>query len=203
VDLKTCLSKLFFLRYFKGFAEWTMLKAEEKRELLKIARDAVESLSDPAIHGNADAAVEESSRPGLFVTIRLDGKLRGCVGLIQTSRTLTETVRELAKKAAFEDPRFPPMTPLEIKSASFEVSILTELQPLNSIEEIEVGVHGVVVESGHHKGLLLPQVACEFGWDRQQLISALLQKANLNQSAITDPSTRFSVFHTEHLKEEG
>ena len=179
-----------------------MLKAEEKRELLKIARDAVESLSDLAIHGNSDRTVEESSRPGLFVTIRLNGKLRGCVGQIQTSRPLAETVGDLAKKAAFEDPRFPPMTPSEIRNASFEVSILTELQPLNSIEDIEVGVHGVAVESGHHKGLLLPQVACEFGWDRQQLISALLQKANLQQSAIADPSTRFSVFHTEHLKEK-
>ncbi len=179
-----------------------MLKTDEKRALLQIARDAIRSrLENCTPTPSPEPSGGLGQRSGLFVTIRLQGKLRGCVGLIEADRPLVEVVGEVARKAAFEDPRFPPMTPTELESAEFEVSILSQIQPLKSIDEIEVGLHGVIVESGMHRGLLLPQVALEYGWNRQEFINALLHKAGLPLAAANEPGTKFFLFSAEHVTE--
>ena len=196
------MSEVIFLRYLLTSAGSSMLKKEEKRALLQIARDAVRThLQNSKPGPEREPSAGPGDRAGVFVTVRLHGKLRGCVGLIETERPLTEEVGEIAKKAAFEDPRFPPMTSAEVESAEFEVSILSRIQPLKTIDDIEVGLHGLIVESGIHRGLLLPQVAREYGWDRQELVNALLQKAGLPPSAAEELGTRFYAFVTERVTE--
>jgi AmmeMemoRadiSam system protein A len=179
-----------------------MLKTQEKRALLQIARSAIRSVlenREPDYPPEPGAGVEQKA--GVFVTLRLQGKLRGCVGLIESDRPLKVTVGEVARKAAFEDPRFQPLTVTELESAEFEVSILSQLQPLKLFDELEVGLHGIIVESGAHRGLLLPQVALEFGWNREEFVNAVLQKAGLPSTAVSDPSTRFYSFLTERITE--
>ena len=179
-----------------------MLKSDEKRALLQIARAAIRSTlgkGEPETPEETGTGLDEKA--GVFVTLRLQGKLRGCVGLIETDRPLKVTVGEIARKAAFEDPRFSPLTVSELEDAEFEISILSQVQPLLSLDDLDVGLHGIIVESGLLRGLLLPQVPLEFGWTRQQFVSAVLQKAGLPQSAATDPGTRFYSFVTERATE--
>jgi len=181
-----------------------MLKTDEKRALLQIARNAIRTTfhdSEPDRPPDECPGLDQAA--GVFVSLRLNGKLRGCVGLIETDRPLRDAVGEVARKAAFEDPRFPPLTVSELENTEFEVSILSQIQPLKSLDDIQVGLHGVIVESEMHKGLLLPHIAVECGWSREELISALLRKAGLPSTAATEPGTRFFLFHTERVVERG
>jgi hypothetical protein len=179
-----------------------MLTPEEKRELLAVARESIgcalegRMLSERTLH--SPGLLRHS---GAFVTIRIDHALRGCIGYIETSRPLVEVVREAARKAALEDPRFPPLTLSEFEQSTLEISILSPLRLIANVEEIEVGTHGLVLELGLRRGLLLPQVAVEYQWDREEFLDATAKKAGLGKNAWQEPEARIYTFTAEIIQE--
>ena len=200
-----------------------MMSPEEKRELLKIARDAIAAAvrsefpseagwrmrGRGVARGSKDLPADDKgyrghlAEPrGAFVTIRIRHELRGCIGYIESTDCLGDVVADVAVKAALEDPRFPPLSPEELDQVTIEISILSPLHAIRDIEEIEVGVHGLLMEQGHRRGLLLPQVAGEYGWDRQEFLENTARKAGLPAEAWRDPSTTIYAFTAEIIHEE-
>ena len=123
---------------------------------------------------------------GSFVTLRLNKALRGCIGSIYGKEPLHQNVWRMARAAAFEDPRFPPVTPREWKAMDLEISILGPLTPCPDPTAIEIGRHGLLLKRGHHSGLFLPQVPVEQGWNLQEYLENLCLKANLPPHSWTD-----------------
>ena len=180
-----------------------MFTREEKSELLATARKAI----GDALHGRPSGVnVPPSgtlSRPGgAFVTIRIDGNLRGCIGYIQAPLPLAEVVAEVAEKAALEDPRFPPLSLQEFELTQIEISVLSPLERISDVHEITVGKHGLLLELRHARGLLLPQVAEEYGWDRETFLDNTARKAGLPKNAWKDPAAVIYVFTAEIIQEE-
>jgi AmmeMemoRadiSam system protein A len=152
--------------------------------------------------GQMDVYEGDLSKPaGAFVTLRENGDLRGCIGFIDTQQSLAETVREAAARAAREDPRFTPVTPEEIAKLEIEISVLSALRRIESDREIEIGLHGLVVEAGGRRGLLLPQVALEFGWDQSTFLRQTLRKAGLPSQLKDTIEMRMYVFSAEVFDE--
>lgn len=155
------------------------LSQEDRCELLAIARRAASSfVREGNVPDEAPASVRLSSPGAAFVTLLQEGRLRGCIGYTEAAAPLFRTVQECAVAAATEDPRFPPLRPSDVDSIHIEISVLTPLVPARP-EEIEVGVHGLMVRKGGRRGLLLPQVATEYGWDRAEFLSNVCRKAGL------------------------
>lgn len=122
-------------------------------------------------------------RAGAFVTLRAGGELRGCVGYPEPSLPLVEVVERCAVSAAISDPRFPAVTPLEWDSVEVEISVLGSLEQVDDIADVQVGRDGLIVEFGDRRGLLLPQVATEWGWDARDFASQTCLKAGLPKDA--------------------
>jgi AmmeMemoRadiSam system protein A len=133
---------------------------------------------------------------GAFVTIHHDGELRGCLGRIESIEPLGETVAELAASVADSDPRFSPVTAAELDGIDIEISVLTPEREIHSIAEIEVGRHGVIVEQGYRRGLLLPQVATEQRWNRETFVAHTCRKAALPPDAWRQ-NARIFVFEAQ------
>jgi AmmeMemoRadiSam system protein A len=131
---------------------------------------------------------------GAFVTLKRAGQLRGCIGNIIGQGPLYRTVWNMARAAAFEDPRFPPLTQPELAGLGIEISILGPVLPCPDPELIEVGRHGLIVRRGAHQGLLLPQVPVEWGWSRAQYLAQTCRKAGLPSQAWSDPATQIYWF---------
>ena len=160
------------------------LSVADKKELLRIARASIASaLSDRPIERSDQSAGSLKEHCGAFVTLHLHGELRGCIGYIEARFPLYETIEEAAVKAAFEDPRFLPLSAEEFENVEIEISVLSPIQKLSSVDEIEVGKHGLVIDGGYTRGLLLPQVATEYGWGREQFLSQTCRKAGLPADA--------------------
>src|SRR5690606_19766082 len=174
------------------------LRAAEGRVLLAAARDAIEA----AVLGREERrAAEEESSPALtragasFVTLRTaGGALRGCIGELEARRPLVESVRGCAVSAALRDPRFPPVTASELAELVVAISVLTPQQRVRGAGDVIVGRHGVVIERGSRRGVLLPEVAVEQGWDAATFVAHTCRKAGLPADAWLDPETRVSVF---------
>jgi len=160
-----------------------MLTPDERRSLLTIARRAVEA----RVRRRAppDIAVEPADvpNPGAFVTILVRGTLRGCLGRLMTDHPLPELIRHLGGEVADADPRFDPVQPDELAHLSVEISVLTPEQEILSVTEIEVGRHGLIVEHAGRRGLLLPQVPIEHGWDRETFVAHTCLKAGVSTDA--------------------
>jgi AmmeMemoRadiSam system protein A len=138
---------------------------------------------------------------GIFVTLHKNSELRGCIGYVEGIRPLQHAVEEMAISAAFKDPRFPPVTAEEFEILELEISVLSPLQEIQNIEEIEVGTHGLVIEKGYYRGLLLPQVAVEYKWDRETFLKHTCHKAGLAEDAWKDKSTKIKIFSAEIFSE--
>jgi AmmeMemoRadiSam system protein A len=110
-------------------------------------------------------------------------------------------VEEVAEKAAFEDPRFPPLTPGEVPGVRLEISVLSPLQRVTDVAEIQVGVHGILLALGRCRGLLLPQVATEYGWDRVKFLESTSRKAGLAGDAWRTPAAEIYIFTAEIVEE--
>lgn len=134
---------------------------------------------------------------GAFVTVKRHGQLRGCIGQIEARRPLAHTVSRMALAAAFEDPRFPPVTADEWNDLELEISVLSPLEKLDDPTRVQVGSHGLVVRKGSQSGLLLPQVAVEQGWDRETFLRQTCRKAGLPPDAWRDPDTEIFTFTAE------
>lgn len=161
-----------------------LLTKKEQKELLKIARETIVSYVSS---GKIPAA--ESASPGLnlesgcFVTIKQGGQLRGCIGNFVSDQPLYRLVQEMAVSAATRDPRFYPMKQADLAGFELDISVLSPLRLADSVDEIEVGTHGIYIVKGSYRGVLLPQVATEYGWDRETFLKHTCQKAGLPDNA--------------------
>ena len=131
---------------------------------------------------------------GAFVTLKIKGKLRGCIGNIVGEGPLWKTIIRMAREAAFNDPRFPELTPGEMQQLELEISILSPLEPVPDINMIEPGRHGLVVRKGPYSGLLLPQVPLEWGWDRETFLAQTCRKAGLSADCHKDQDVEIFWF---------
>ncbi len=175
-----------------------------ERVLLEAARDAIEA----AVLGRAAKRSHEESlaalqQPGAsFVTLRkADGSLRGCIGELEAQRPLIESIRYCAVGAALRDPRFPPVSPDELRELLLGISVLTPARLIAGPHEIEIGTHGVLIERGHHRGVLLPEVALEQAWDAETFLAYTCRKAGLAIDAWREPGTQIRVFTTVKIAE--
>jgi len=174
------------------------LKDVEKTTLLGLARTTIESKlkgkDAPAFIPDSDTLKENR---GAFVSIHRHGNLRGCIGNISTEKPLYKTIREMALSAAFNDPRFAPLKENEFDDLDIEISVLTPMQQITDINEIEVGKHGLMIVKDHFSGLLLPQVATDYGWDRETFLSHTCMKAGLPEDAWEDKDTKIYAFSAD------
>ena len=160
-----------------------MLTSEQRRALLDLARSSIES----QVTGGPSAAPGRLDLPdasGVFVTIKRRGQLRGCLGTLQNRAGLAAEVIRCAADSASEDPRFPPVSREELPDLSLEISVLGPLEAIDAQPDaFTIGVHGLVAEQGFHRGLLLPQVATEWGWNGEQFLRQTCIKAGLRPDA--------------------
>jgi len=160
-----------------------MLTDAQKHALVDLARRSVVATVTGSAAPACSMPVPEAS--GVFVTLKRGGELRGCLGTLQCDRGLAGEVVRCAADAATEDPRFPPVTPDELRDLDVEVSVLGPLEPINPLDRdaIVIGRHGLVAERGFRRGLLLPQVATEWGWSVEQFLRQTCVKAGLAPDA--------------------
>ena len=180
-------------------SEETALAPDEKSALRNRAMEGVMA----AVHGEAlaaspDAAVDAlRARRDAFVTVTVDGELRGCLGALGKRERLIDAVGRLGREAASVDPRFPPIGRDELAGLEVEVSVLGEFRPVLSLAEVVPGRHGVLVSLGVARGLLLPQVAERTGWDAATFVARAMEKAGIPPERMQDVS--LEVFEAEHF----
>jgi AmmeMemoRadiSam system protein A len=181
-----------------------MLSQHQRSQLLKTAREAIAAVLDgrrPEI--DLTEFDEELRRPaGAFVSLHeKGGDLRGCIGSIVPVAPLCQAVVSSAVSAAFRDPRFYPLTKEELANVELEISVMGPIEVVRDVSEIEVGRDGLIVRQGRNSGLLLPQVATDFGWDRDAFLSHTCTKAGLPPAAWRSPDTRIERFAAEVFSE--
>lgn len=162
-----------------GYVE-KALTDKEKSVLLSIARNAIETFVKTGkkyVEPREEKAL--NMRNGCFVTLKQKGQLRGCIGSFQSELPLFKEVAEMAVASASKDPRFYPMKESDLEDFQLEITVLSPLHKIEDIEEIEVGKHGIYLEKGYYRGVLLPQVAVEHGWDRTTFLKQTCLKAGL------------------------
>ncbi|HEX4545704.1 MAG TPA: AmmeMemoRadiSam system protein A [Candidatus Acidoferrum sp.] len=177
------------------------LSEEEKRSALELARRAVtEAVSHRKLpdHISGDGIFAE--RRGVFVTLHVNGRLQGCIGVLDAHEPLGEAIVRSAASAALEDSRFPPLRADQLKALSIELSLLSPLAPI-SPEAIEIGRHGLFISLHAQRGLLLPQVAMEHHFTRQQFLNEVCRKAGLRPEAWRDPEAVLLGFTCEVYRE--
>lgn len=179
------------------------LTEQDKELLLRIARKSIES----GFSGGERPRFKVESttlekKMGAFVTLKKQGRLRGCIGFIEGKKPLYETVEEMAQAAAFKDPRFRPVKKDELEDLDIEISALTPLRQIEDVSEIEVGRHGIYIVKGFHSGLLLPQVATEYNWDRDTFLRETCAKADLPLDAWKDKDTKIYIFSASVFGED-
>lgn len=178
------------------------LSEMEKKALLAIARKTIDArLTGRPMPEFQLVSEVLKEKKGAFVTLKKHDHLRGCIGYIEARKPLYRTVREMALAAAFDDPRFPPLKTDELKNVTIEISILSPLKEVKDIGEITVGVHGLYITKGFHSGLLLPQVATEYGWDRLTFLQETCYKAGLQRDAWKEKDAIVYIFSAEVIGE--
>ncbi len=159
------------------------LSQPEKEELLDIARKSIESYLTDGSTPDFDVSDNLKKFGAAFVTLEKDGQLRGCIGHTSAVEELYKTVSGCAIKAATQDRRFPPVKPEEMKQIHIEISVMSPMQLIESFEEIVVGRDGLIIFKGQYRGLLLPQVATDYGWNRTEFLEQTSRKAGLDKNA--------------------
>ncbi len=182
---------------------WPPLTHDERRELLRVARDSIRTgLRGEVAPALAVASPTLAQPAAAFVSLHSHGQLRGCVGSLCADRPLWTTVAEMARAAAFDDPRFPPLRADELIDIDIEISRLGPLTLVRA-EDVVPGRHGVVVRRGTRRGVLLPQVSERHGWNREMFLAEVCQKALLPAGAWRAPDTTIEVFEAEVFGEDG
>lgn len=179
----------------RGAAAFSLSDAEED-ELMALARKSVETAVKQQKLYECPASAREPlmQERGAFVTLKKNGKLRGCIGYAAPLKPLYLTVRDVAAMAAVRDIRFPPVGTNELPELQYEISVLSPLRRVLDVNRIEVGKHGLVVKKGSKEGLLLPQVPVEQGWDRITFLQQACVKAGLPVGAWKDEDTDVFAF---------
>lgn len=179
------------------------LNAQEKDALLQIARRSIESFvrdGEKYVEPREEKAL--NTRSGCFVTIKQRGSLRGCIGNFQAEHPLFKEVAEMAILSASKDPRFYPMKVEDLDNFTLEISVLSPLEKIETLEEVEIGKHGIYLEKGYYRGVLLPQVAIDHGWDRLAFLQQTCLKAGLPVDAWKADDTEIYIF-TAHIFSDG
>ena len=159
------------------------LSDEERCDLLREARQAIVDAVSGRAERTASATGVFARRAGLFVSLHKQGELRGCIGYPDGGQLLGAIIKDCAVAAATRDPRFPPVSDRELADIDIEISVLTPVEPVADPMEIMVGRDGLIIEQHGHRGLLLPQVATEYGWDRDTFLAHACVKAGLPRDA--------------------
>ncbi|MEJ5361778.1 MAG: AmmeMemoRadiSam system protein A [Spirochaetota bacterium] len=175
------------------------LNEEQKKKLLALARKTIEEYLKkrtlPKVDYNHEFVDDVfKQKCGAFVTLHKHGALRGCIGYVKGIKTIPEAVVDMAKAAAFEDPRFEPLQKHELDDIDIEISVLTPVEPVNDVGEIVIGRDGLIISNGFRAGLLLPQVATEYGWDVQTFLQHTCYKAGLPADAWKWENTKIEKF---------
>ena len=179
-----------------------MFTKEQKDIMLSAAREVVSSCAKKEKIKVNENLLELNDEPmGVFITLRKNEELRGCIGYVEGYKPLYESIPEMSEAAATKDPRFDPIKEDEIEEINLEISLLSPLEKIDSPEQIKVGIHGIVIKKGFNKGLLLPQVAEENNWDRQTFLEHTCLKANLHPDSWKDDEIEIFVFSAEVFSE--
>ncbi|MEO0093481.1 MAG: AmmeMemoRadiSam system protein B [candidate division WOR-3 bacterium] len=179
------------------------LSPEEKKELLKIARTTLEKhIRKEKIPEFKPSSEKLKEKRGVFVTLKKHGELRGCIGYVEGIKPTYEAVKENAINASTNDPRFSPVRPEELKDIDIEITVMTPLQRITDPKVIEVGKHGILIKRGWNQGLLLPQVATEYGWNREEFLAHTCLKAGLPINAWKEKDTEIYIFSGEVFGEK-
>jgi len=177
-----------------------VLNETQRRLLLKLARTSIESTLAGSSHTPGEDEFDDVLRrpAGAFVTLRTrSGDLRGCIGSIQAVQPLYRAVISSALSAAFRDPRFLPVRADEMAHLELEISVMGPIEEVRDVQEIVVGRDGLIITRGRNAGLLLPQVATEYGWDRDTFLDRTCMKAGLPPGAWRTQQTRIEKFAAE------
>ncbi|WP_147822291.1 AmmeMemoRadiSam system protein A [Salidesulfovibrio onnuriiensis] len=171
------------------------LNDEEKHSLMDLVKDSIQSYFNGE---HAEPPTPETKtlqkELGAFVTLKIDGHLRGCIGNVQGNGPVYRTIWNMARSAAFNDPRFPELTPDEFARVDIEISILGPISECHHPGEIKVGRHGLIIARGGQSGLLLPQVPVEWGWDRETFLRQTCRKAGLAEDSWNKAGTTIFWF---------
>jgi AmmeMemoRadiSam system protein A len=182
-----------------------LLTPRERSELLAIARGAAAAALGLSKYESRPSDLSKALLdPGMcFVTWKRGGQLRGCIGSIEPVRPLWADVQSNSVHALLDDPRFPPATARELESLELEISVLSPFVPARDpLHTVTIGVHGLLVELGHRRGILLPQVPVEWEWDVPTFLGQACRKAGLPPDAWQDGDTVISTFEAEVFGEE-
>ncbi len=180
--------------------EFTLDEAE-KDYLVSVARESILSFLDgrPARYGPLPASGKDKARAlesacGAFVTLHKGHALRGCIGRMSATAPLLETIKSMARSAAFEDPRFPPLAKEEFAACVLEISVLSPMQACEHHGDVIVGTHGVYLTHRGRSGVFLPQVPVEQGWNREEYLEQLCHKAGLPPHSYREADAQLYIF---------
>lgn len=176
----------------------TLKSKEEKRRLLDFAYRALSSLFD----SGALEIPECDTECGAFVTLRKKGALRGCIGYMVAIAPLYKMIASLVRDAAFNDYRFPPLRKEEVKDISIEISLLSPMRRIESLDEFSLGRDGLLMSLNGRRAVFLPSVASETGWDERTFLEELSMKAGLERNAYKNPGAAFDIFQAEVISDE-
>jgi len=186
-----------------------VLNKFEQELLLKIARDNIKThLSYEPYEAPNNLPVVFHEKLGVFVTLNINNNLRGCIGYPEPIKPLFDAVLDVSLSAAFEDPRFLPLTKNEFENINIEISVLTKPQEVvvqnyeEYLEKLTVGVDGLIIEYKFNRGLLLPQVPVEQNWDIKEFLENLCYKAGLNSDAWKMEDTKIYNFQAQVFQEK-
>ena len=175
----------------------------EKQFLLKLARDAIASqFNDKEVNIPDDTPKHLFERGSVFVTLCIDGGLRGCIGCIKAENPLIYCVIKNAKNAAYEDPRFPPLSLEEFAKVTIEISCLDQPRSIDNVGEFVLGKHGIILEQKNLRAVFLPQVPVEHQWDKETTLENLSLKAGLSKTGWCQQGVTFSVFETTSFSDD-
>ncbi len=187
-----------------------MISLSDGKKLVRLARQSVlDYFSGKDTFADPEIEKKFSENQGVFVTLTKGQELRGCIGFVEGVMPLNKAIIRMARAAAFDDPRFPPVEGSEIKVISFEVSVLTvpdlivARSPDDYVRKIKIGRDGLIIRSRYGSGLLLPQVAVEWGWDVREFLEHTCMKAGLPKEAWMDLSNHIYSFSAQIFSEQG
>lgn len=177
---------------------------ENKKELAQIVRQAVDAaVREEKYSAPVTTEPELLAHRGCFVTLKTEGRLRGCIGIFVSDKPLIELAVEMAYSSSTSDPRFEfdRLTPNEVKNLEIEISVLSELEKTDNPLSLELGTHGIYIKNGRQTGCFLPQVATETGWSKEEFLSyCCSHKAGLHRSAWKDKDTEVYLFTAETIE---
>jgi AmmeMemoRadiSam system protein A len=183
-----------------------VLTAVQKRELLQLARSSIAAHMMGLPLPPAGLPELHETHNGVFVSLHIEDRLRGCIGYVEGLRSLPEAVQETAVSAATRDPRFAPLSADELDQVEIEISVLSPLFKIESLAEIKLGKHGVMLRLGRHQGLLLPQVALHHNWEAasngvETFLAHVCQKAGLSPDGWKNSEVEIYIFEAEIFSE--